>query len=185
VIYLQSSGDLFVIRKWKKLRQEPITIGFRKLLKTTFQLPDGRVADYVIKDEGRTACVLALTASHHVVLARQYRPGPDEIILELPGGAVEAGESPQEAIKRELLEETGYSGDLQCAGISYHCAYSNRLTYNFVATNCRKIQAPQNEANEFIEVVEMPLRDFRKCVKMGQFTDVEGAYMGLDFLGLL
>ena len=170
---------------WKKLQQDPIKVGFRKLLKTTFQLPNGRIADFVLKDEGRTVCVVALTTDHHVVLARQYRPGPGEVLLELPGGAVEEGESPQEAIRRELLEETGYSGDLQCAGTSYHCAYSNRLTYNFVATDCRQIQAPQNEANELIEVVETPLQDFRKHVRTGEFTDVEGAYMGLDFLRLL
>jgi ADP-ribose pyrophosphatase len=174
-----------MVSKWKKLEEEPVKIGFRKMLKTTFQLPDGRVADYVIKDEGRTVCVLALTANYHVVLARQYRPGPGEILLELPGGCVEEDESPEEAMRRELLEETGYSGDMQLAGVNYHCAYSNALKHNFVVTNCRKIQAPQNEANEFIEVVEMPLKDFRKCVRMGKFTDVEGAYMGLDFLGLL
>lgn len=174
-----------MIKAWKKLKQESLTIGFRKLLKVTFQLPDGRIADYVLKDEGRVACVLALTTHKQVVLARQYRPGPDAILLELPGGAVERGEAPQEAIGRELLEETGYSGDLQLAGVSYHCAYSKRQKYNFVATNCRRVQAPQNEANEFIEVVEMPLADFRKHVRSGKFTDVEGAYMGLDFLGLL
>jgi ADP-ribose pyrophosphatase len=174
-----------MIKAWKKLKQEPLTVGFRKLLKTTFQLPDGRIVDYVLKDEGRTVCVLALTTDEQVVLARQYRPGPDAILLELPGGAVEQGEAPQEAIRRELLEETGYSGDLQLAGVSYHCAYSNRQQYNFVATDCRQVQAPQNEANEFIKVVEMPLADFRKHIKKGEFTDVEGAYMGLDFLGLL
>ncbi len=174
-----------MITVWKKLKQEPLAVGFRKLLKTTFQLPDGRIAEYVLKDEGRAACVLALTTHKQVVLAKQYRPGPDEILLELPGGAVEDDESPLEAIRRELLEETGYSGDLQLAGVSYHCAYSNAQKFNFVATNCRKIQAPQNEANEFIEVVEMPLADFRKSIKRGKLTDVEGGYMSLDFLGLL
>ncbi len=174
-----------MITAWKKLNQEPLAIGFRKLLKTTFQLPDGIIADYVLKDEGRAACVVALTTDEQVVLAKQYRPGPDAILLELPGGVVEHGEAPQEAIRRELLEETGYSGDLQLAGVSYHCAYSNAQKYNFVATNCRKIQAPQPQANEFVEVVEMPLADFRKHIRRGKFTDVEGAYMGLDFLGLL
>ena len=174
-----------MITRWKKLGEEPVYVGFRSFVRKTFRLPDGRTVDFDIKQEGRAVCVLALTAENHVVLAREYRPGPEEVLLELPGGGVEASESPEAAIRREMLEETSYGGDFQFVGTHFHCAYSTFIKTTFVARNCRPVQAPQNEANEFIEVVEMPLADFREHLRSGALTDVGSAYLALDFLGLL
>ena len=52
--------------------------------------------------------VVALTEGNDVILIEQYRHGTDAVTLEIPGGAVDPGESPAEAGKRELEEETGY-----------------------------------------------------------------------------
>ena len=52
--------------------------------------------------------VVPFTASGEVVLVRQYRHGADRVTLEIPGGMVDAGERPEVAAARELLEETGY-----------------------------------------------------------------------------
>lgn len=170
---------------WKKISEEPYRAGYRKMLKRTYELPDGRAAEFDIKDEGFPCCVLALTPENKVILARQYRPGPEKVLSELPGGVMEEGETPEEAMKRELLEETGYTGKLHMIGTSYHCGYSTRLRYNFVATDCRKTQEPANDECEFIEVVEMSLPDFINHVRSGELTDNGTAFLGLDFLGLL
>lgn len=159
--------------------------GFRKMIKRTFQLPDDRVVDFDIKQEGPAVCVLALTGDNKIILTKQFRPGPEKILLELPGGAVEAGEKSEEAIKREFLEETGYTGDFKFVNTSLDCAYSTMLRYNFVAANCRKIQEQNPEENEFIEVVEMSLDDFKKYLRTGELTDVETGFIGLDYLNLL
>jgi ADP-ribose pyrophosphatase len=53
--------------------------------------------------------VLAATASGGVVLVRQFRPAVEDFTLELPSGHIEEGENPEEAARRELLEETGYT----------------------------------------------------------------------------
>ena len=55
--------------------------------------------------------VVATTPEGRVLLVRQYRPAVDKYTIELPSGHVEAGESPEEAAKRELLEETGHRAE--------------------------------------------------------------------------
>src|SRR5258706_8400600 len=97
---------------------------------------------------------LALTTHDMVLLVRQFRPGPEAILLELPGGGVSPGEDPALAAARELLEETGYRGELELAGSSWHCAYSTMRTYHFVARQCVKVQEPTPDDQEFLEVVE-------------------------------
>ena len=57
------------------------------------------------------ANIIALTPDNHVVLIRQYRHGSDRFEVELPGGCIDPGEAPLDAAVRELLEETGYSGE--------------------------------------------------------------------------
>lgn len=73
--------------------------------------------------------VLALTADSRIILVRQYRPALGRHTLEIPAGAVDPGEAPVEAAKRELLEETGYScstwhslgeGDLMASRLNSH-----------------------------------------------------------------
>lgn len=170
---------------WKKTKEKSFKTGFRKIIKKTFQLPDNRSIDFDIKHEGPTVCVLALTKNNKIVLVKQFRPGPEKILFEMPGGVVNIGENPKKAIKRELLEETGYTGDFKFVGTSLDCAYSTMIRHNFVALDCHKIQEQKLEENEFIEVIEMSLSDFRKHLRKGELTDIESGYLGLDFLGML
>jgi ADP-ribose pyrophosphatase len=120
-------------------------------------------------------------------LTRQFRPGMEEVLLELPGGGLGKDEDPATGAKRELLEETGFQGDLQYINTSYISAYTGHTTISFVATGCKKVQEPehQNEDGEWIEVEFLSLPDFREHLRAGKLTDVKTGYLGLDFLGLL
>ena len=69
--------------------------------------------EFYISNEGPSTAVFALTTSNQVILARQFRPGPNAVLDELPGGAIEGGETPEQAGERELLEETGYRGKVE------------------------------------------------------------------------
>lgn len=170
---------------WKKTSEHSVRIGHRKILRKTFQLPNGKEDVFDVKDEPPVVCILALTPLREVILVRQYRPGPERMLLELPGGLIEQDQSPEEAAMRELLEETGYEGELTFVATRYHCGYSNRLYYSFTATNCVRTQKPTPDPTEFIEVVLVPLEEFRTHLLTGQLTDTVAGYAGLDSLGLL
>src|SRR5262245_56116600 len=101
--------------QWEKLGERTLYRGWRHVLGRTFRLPNGDEREFEVKVEAPSAVVLALRDDGQVVLVREFRPGPEEVLLELPGGEVEPGEDPHEAARRELLEETGYEGDLVAA----------------------------------------------------------------------
>jgi ADP-ribose pyrophosphatase len=170
---------------WQKNDEKLIYNGFRKIILKSFYLPNGKNKDFEIKKEGEIVCVLPITKDKTVVLAKQFRPGPEKVFLELPGGCVENGESPQEAIGRELLEETGYAGE-----VGFVCSipiggYSIGWRHVFVATECKRVCKQELDETEFIEVLEMSLKDFRNHLRSGQLSDVHTGYLGLDYLGLL
>lgn len=175
------------MEEWKKV-SENITKadGWQKIVTRKFVLPDGKEDDFEIKKEKDCVCALAITKDNKIILGKQFRPGPEKVLFELPGGAVEENERPEETMKRELLEETGYTGEIRYAHSLFDCGYSTRVIHCFVATNCKKVQDQKLDATEFIEVVEMPFKDFKQNIlDKGQLTDTDVAYVGMDFLGLL
>jgi ADP-ribose diphosphatase len=174
------------IKKWQELSKELVFQKFsRGIEKVKYLLPDGNEMDFYLKKEGPAVAILALTKDQQIILVKQFRPGPGEILNELPGGFVGENEEPSQAAERELLEETGYKGKLQFVTTFFDCAYSTMKRHCFVATECGKISEQNLDQTEFAELVLMSLNEFRQNLKDGKNTDVEAGYIGLDFLNLL
>ncbi|WP_406113529.1 NUDIX hydrolase [Kitasatospora purpeofusca] len=172
---------------WRELRREPIHSAFgRGTDRVAFAMPDGREEVYHLGNEYSCAAVVALTPDRRIVLTRQFRPGPQALLYELPGGVIDRGESPEVAAARELAEETGYRGKVEHVTAVWHDAYSNGVRHACVATDCTPTARIAHDRNEFIEVVLMELAEFRDTVlRRGLLSDVGPAYLGLDHLGLL
>ena len=171
------------MEKWRKLGEEVVYDGFRRVVSRSFALPDGTTGQFEVLELFDSAAVLALTAAQEVVLAREFRPGPEEVLLELPGGVVEHEQTPIEAARAELLEETGYEGDLVEAGRLLKDAYATNTKHVFVATGCRKVAEP--ETPQFTQPALMSLAEFRSHLRSGRLTDADAAYRALEHLGLL
>lgn len=126
----------------------------------------------IIKHNGGV-CVLAIVDGN-VILEKQYRYAYDEVLYELPAGKLEENESPYEAGKRELEEETGYKADsLIDYGKMYPtCGYSNEIIYLYVAENLTKSNKNLDE-DECIELCLVPLNRVVDMIKDGSIKDAK------------
>lgn len=172
--------------KWQEVKRE---VAYKKYSQTVerrdYKMPDGVVRDYYLRVELPGVCVLALTPDNKVITLPQYRPGPDAILRELPGGQRDEGETPAQAGVRELLEETGYAGQLEnWTGKWEADAYTQMDRSVIVVKNCKKVAEQNLEATEFGEVELVGLSEFIAQVRAGKLTDTAGAMLALDHLGL-
>lgn len=114
--------------------------------------------------------MIALTTDERVVLIRQYRVGAGEVCLEIPGGMVDAGETPAEAAARELIEETGYTSArwAQIGRVSPNPAIQTNHLYTFLALDAVQTSAPRPEGSEVIEVSTATLAECHAAIRDGR-----------------
>lgn len=89
------------------VREEPLCKARKfDLVRIRYALMGREVVAEVIRHPGAVAAVLSRGSS--LVFVRQYRPALGAYTLEIPAGTLNKGERPEEALERELIEETGY-----------------------------------------------------------------------------
>ena len=135
------------------------------------ELPDGRVLDAHLLEYDDEIMICALTKNQEVVLIRQYRHGIQQAILEFPGGSVDPGESPLEAAKRELMEETGYTSDtfIEVGRGSPNPAIHTNNIYSFLALNVE--QAGKQSVHD-VDAIEVSLVPLNEVIAMAQRGDL-------------
>lgn len=175
------------MESWKEISREEVFNKYQRgIEKVVYHLPGGKQADFYVSSGHPSVACLALTKDKQVILVKQFRPGPGKFILDLPGGGIEAGENPKQAMERELFEETGYRGTVKFLTTILPSAYASYIKNALVVTECEEVGKSQIEDNgESLETVLMSLEEFRKHLRSGQFHDVEIGYLGLDYLQLL
>lgn len=116
--------------------------------------------------------VIPLTPQNHVVLVRQYRHGIRKVTLEIPGGLVEAGDSPEQAAQRELLEETGYRAleMLPLGSVHPNPAILNNRCHSFLARGVYAAGPPEPDEKEDIEVLLRPLEEIPQLIRRGDIS---------------
>ena len=98
---------------WRQLRSETVA-SYRiiDIVKVTLEDGAGKPRGDGFTIRCADWCnVVAVTPDDCLVLVWQYRFGIEGFSLEIPGGVVDPGESPEQAARRELQEETGYVAD--------------------------------------------------------------------------
>ncbi|MDQ3072399.1 MAG: NUDIX hydrolase, partial [Bacteroidota bacterium] len=92
--------------------KEIIHDAFFKVEKLQLLVDEQEITRFIVRNKKAAAIVIFNEQHQHVVLVKQFRApliGREEspYLVEIPAGVVDAGESAEESIIREALEETG------------------------------------------------------------------------------
>ncbi|MEM9178334.1 MAG: NUDIX hydrolase [Pseudomonadota bacterium] len=125
---------------------------------------DGHIVPtYHVIQQSPWATIIPLTDKGNVVLVREYRHAAGKVMIGLPGGVSDPGETDwQQVAARELAEETGYEArSLHAIGACYpNPAIQDNEVHYFLALGCTPSKTQSLDPNEEIEVLEMPYADF-------------------------
>jgi 8-oxo-dGTP pyrophosphatase MutT (NUDIX family) len=132
----------------------------------------GKEHDFFILESSSWVNVIPLTPEQEVVLVRQYRHGTRDVTLEIPGGLVEKFDTPEQAARRELFEETGYRPLETCSLGFVHPnpAIQNNECYTFLAKDVFLAGGQQQDEREDIEVLLRPLSAIPRLIRDGEIT---------------
>jgi ADP-ribose pyrophosphatase len=119
---------------------------------------------------GGIVVMVAVTPAGNVILEKQFRPPVGRDVIELPAGLVESNESMEEAAKRELIEETGWSAgklDFLAEG-PISTGASTEALRAYLCTELEHVGKSGGDDNEIIEIIEVPLQKVQEFLRDAQ-----------------
>jgi 8-oxo-dGTP pyrophosphatase MutT (NUDIX family) len=117
--------------------------------------------------------IVAITPEKNIVIVKQYRFGIGRRTMEIPAGIINTGETPEHAAKRELKEETGYTGTSwkYLGWFETNPAFLNNLCHSWLALDVVKTSATQLDEGEEILTTELSLEEVRSEIEQGRMRN--------------
>ncbi len=147
----------------------------------TVRFPDGNTGELeMVRHPGASAIVPFLSdpggADPQLLLLKQYRYAAEQVLWEVPAGRLDAGETPLECAKRELLEETGCRAERMEHLFTMYTTpgFTDEKIHLFMAVGLATGEASR-EADEFIELETVPLSRALDMIEEGTIQDAKTA----------
>jgi ADP-ribose pyrophosphatase len=136
------------------------------------RLDDGKVVPQEVVEHRESMTVIAIDAQERIVLVSQYRHPTGETLLETPAGSVDPGETAEEAVNRELAEETGWKARRVTPLGAFYLApgWATEFMHVYLAQDLYEAEAEPDE-DERIEVVHLLLAEWEAQIDRGKIRD--------------
>jgi ADP-ribose pyrophosphatase len=117
-----------------------------------------------------------------LAMVRQWRHATGRVLLEIPAGTLEPGETPAETARRELAEEVGLAADSWVVGPRFYTApgFCTELMHLYLATDLTDAVATA-DADELLERSWLTLPEAIAAVDDGRIIDAK-SIVGIGWL---
>jgi ADP-ribose pyrophosphatase len=153
-------------------REELLKGHFLHIVREHVRLPDGGQATREFVLHPGAVAVVPLLDDGRIVLERQYRHPRRQVMIEIPAGKLDAGESSLVCGQRELLEETGYVAREWAFGFTMYptVAYSDEAIQIWFARGLEH-RGAQLDEGEFLDVITATPEEFLGWCRDGKVVD--------------
>lgn len=140
----------------------------------TVILPDGNQAKREIVEHPGAVSIVPVLNDGTVILVNQFRAPIGRIMLEIPAGKLEQGETPAVCAARELSEETGFTAEkLEHKGTFFTTpGFSDEIMYLYIASGLKPADS-HPDFDEFLDVEKISLDDLLKMAEKGEIIDAK------------
>lgn len=145
-----------------------------KVYRDRVELPNSKEASREFIRHPGAVAVVPITADGKIVLVKQYRYPLGKVILEVPAGKLDQGESPDDCARRELEEETGYvAKNLRLLSSIYTTpGFTDEIIHLYVAEELTlALQCPDED--EFLDVKVYSKAEVKAMIQDGTLTDAK------------
>jgi len=145
--------------------------------------PDGRKTTREIVEHNEVVAVVAVDPDSNILLVRQFRTPTGKELLEIPAGGIEAGETPQDAVYREMQEETGYRPQRveRLGGFYSAPGFCTEYLYLYLATELVPGRLQAEDTDE-IELLRVSLSEAIVLIASGDICDAKSIAGLLSYL---
>ena len=180
------------MQHWKTLNSSYLyQTPFGNLRKDICELPTGQIIqDYYVAEFSDWVNAVVITKNMEIVLVKQYRHGAKSNFLEVPAGKPEGRETFEEAVVREVKEETGFISNTPPTLLGeffVNPATQTNKVISYLITDAELITKQDLDDTEVIDVHLVDFKKMNHMIKIGEINQlftVSAYYLSKELISI-
>lgn len=161
------------LQRWKKISSETkFTNSWWSYKVDKYCFPNGKEGEYHYCFTYGSVFIIPVTDEGKIILVKQYRYLNDRFSIEFPGGGVKKENNHDAEARKELIEETGFDGSLEYAGMyNPFNGVTNEICKIYIARNLKPSSEFNKDDSEEFEANEYTVEEIEKMIAENEIYD--------------